>query len=245
MFDMWTSREKKLLIALAVSAGLLVSTVGYYTLFAGAGTGEDKGSPLSATAEQLQQQGLVTGPDSNGREAAHGAVGEAKGEAESGQSEVVIDVKGAVKKPGIYRLSSEQRIHDALKAAGGATEEADMERLNLADFLVDGMAVYVPRKGEEESTPAGGYLDGAVGQGGNDGKGKAPGQGATATSKVNINRATEAELQTITGIGPAKAAAIVKDRETNGPFKSVDDLTRVSGIGAKTLENIRDQLTVN
>lgn len=145
-------------------------------------------------------------------------------------ADIVVDVKGAVKNPGIYHLPPDSRVYQAIEAAGGATEEADVNRLNLADFLTDGVAVVVPVDGEDPVDLA--PMTGSVNGGGQTG------------GKVNVNRATEEELQTLPGIGPAKAAAIIRDREENGPFKTVDDLTRVSGIGEKTLENMRENVTV-
>ncbi|MGT2949847.1 competence protein [Streptococcus cuniculi] len=153
----------------------------------------------------------------------------------SSQSEtsLVVDVKGAVKKPGIYHLPAGSRIHDAVEAAGGLTEAADSKSVNLAQKLSDEGVVYVATKEEAVSiipsaSPA-----------------QASGDKGATTGLVNLNTATEAELQTISGIGAKRAADIVAYRESNGRFQSVDDLKNVPGIGGKSLENIRPYVTVD
>lgn len=209
-----------MLAALAVSVILLLSTLAYY-VFSDRPSEVDDGIPLPSAEQSTLQEGET---DSE-------LVGQKDGGTSTAEPvEIVVDVKGAVKNPGIYHLPSDSRIFQAIEAAGGTTDEADTNQLNMADFLTDGMAVVVPAKGEEASE-----LQQTSGGTGGDSMG---------TGKVNVNRATEEELQTLNGIGPSKAAAIVQDREENGPFKSVDDLDRVSGIGEKTLENIRDSITV-
>jgi competence protein ComEA len=207
LFQTWSNREIKLMAVALVCVILLLSTLMYFLFTDRAESTEE--IPLG---DDLPDGGFV----------------EKKEEAADEPTEIVVDVKGAVKQPGIYRLPPDSRLYQAIEAAGGATDEANTDQLNLADFLIDGMAVIVPREGEE-------LHDTTQGTGG---------EPHTGTGKVNINRASEAELQTLSGIGPTKAAAIVKDREENGPFKTVDDLTRVSGIGDKTLENIKDDITV-
>lgn len=214
MFDLWSKREIQLLIMLIGCVVLLISTLLYVVMTHNpdqAGTGGEV--PLPDIAQE-EADGLLQKQDDTVNE----------------PGEIVIDVKGAVHAPGIYHLPADARVYEAIEAAGGATDEADIARLNMADFLTDGMAVIVPKEGEEADglLPASGSANG----------------GDTAAGKVNVNRATEAELQTLSGIGPAKAAAIIKEREENGPFQTVDDLTRVTGIGEKTLENLRDDITV-
>jgi competence protein ComEA len=194
---------------------LLLSTLMYFLFTDRAGDGTEEIPLQSVSGDELSDGGFV----------------EEKEDAADEPTEIVVDVKGAVKQPGIYRLPPNSRVYEAIEAAGGTTDEAETDRLNLADFLIDGMAVVVPREGDGPQNTA--QMTEGTGGGNN-----------TGTGKVNINRASEAELQTLSGIGPAKAAAIVKDREENGPFKTVDDLTRVSGIGDKTLENIKDDITV-
>ncbi|MBM7620337.1 competence protein ComEA [Bacillus tianshenii] len=144
---------------------------------------------------------------------------------------VLIDIKGAVRLPGVYELLSGERIIDAVDKAGGFLPNADTRKVNLASLLVDEMVIYVPEEGEETEeltfveTP-------------NDAGGK-----GAVDKKVNINTATEEELTTLSGIGPSKAQAIIEYREENGLFKSVDDMLNVTGIGEKSLEKIRDEIT--
>jgi competence protein ComEA len=151
---------------------------------------------------------------------------------------VVVHVAGAVAGPGVYRLDGDARVHTAIDAAGGATADADLDGLNLAATVADGQRIYVPVVGEVDpaTVPSGGPSVGAADAGTS---GTSP-----VTGPVDLNRAGVAELETLPGIGPATAAAIVDDRARNGPFASVDDLDRVSGIGPAKLAAIRDLVTV-
>lgn len=145
-------------------------------------------------------------------------------------SEVVVHVAGEVARPGVYRLAPGGRVHDAIVAAGDLTAAGDPNGLNLAAPVVDGQRVYVPAVGEVD--PAG-VVDAPL-----------PSTGAAAAGPLDLNRATAGDLETLPGIGPATAAAIVDDRERNGPFASVDDLDRVAGIGPAKLAAISDLVTV-
>lgn len=141
-----------------------------------------------------------------------------------------VDVKGAVSIPGLYEAKDGDRVLDAIEQAGGLLEKADEKQINFAQKLHDEMVIYVPEKGEEievgtlpMTSPAGGEANG----------------------KVNINRAEASELETLPGIGPAKAQAIVDYREQQGSFKQVEDLKNVSGIGEKTFERLQEAISVN
>ncbi|MED4151655.1 helix-hairpin-helix domain-containing protein [Priestia aryabhattai] len=144
---------------------------------------------------------------------------------------VMVDIKGAVQKPGVYQLPKDARVKDALAQAGGATKEADLRQLNLASKLQDEMAVYIPAAGEEipPSSPVSSISSSGT---------------SNDQPLVNINTANTDELQTLSGIGPSKASAIVSYREENGLFQTVEDLGQVSGIGEKSLEKIKAQITV-
>ena len=146
------------------------------------------------------------------------------------QDLITVDVKGAVKSPGIYDLPLGSRVHDAVQKAGGLTEEADSKSLNLAQKISDEALVYVPTKGEEAASQ----------------------QAASGTSpstskekKVNLNKASLEELKQVKGLGGKRAQDIIDHREANGKFKSVDELKKVSGIGAKTIEKLKDYVTVD
>lgn len=146
---------------------------------------------------------------------------------------ITVDVKGAVKQPGVYELRSNSRVHDAIYKAGGMTPEANSQSVNLAQKLTDEAVIYVAKEGED--VPAAG---GSVSPTTSSASSEKPG-------KVHLNRATEAELQTVSGIGQKRASDIIAYREANGPFRSVEDLKNVSGIGEKTLEKLKDAFTVD
>lgn len=155
-------------------------------------------------------------------------------QAETDEQLVTVDVKGAVKKPGVYQLQSNSRVHDALEKAGGMTEEADLKSINQAQKLSDEAVVYVAKVGEN-----------AVDVTASASASVTSGTGQTKSALVNLNTATEADFQTISGIGQKRAQDIIAYREANGRFKSVDDLKNVSGIGAKTLEKLKEYVTVD
>jgi competence protein ComEA len=154
---------------------------------------------------------------------------------------VVVHVSGAVARPGLVTLPAGARVGEAIEAAGGALADADTARVNLARPLQDGEHVHLPRDGEElplgwgdaAGTPAGGG-DGAGGAG-----------GLTADGRVDLNRATAAELETLPGIGPARAAEIVRHRDEHGPFREPGDLRAVPGIGEKTFQRLAELVTVS
>jgi competence protein ComEA len=139
---------------------------------------------------------------------------------------ILVDVAGWVRRPGVYEFAEGARVIDAIDAAGGARPGAVLSNLNLAAPLVDGTQVLVPK--ESQSAPTTETGTGTSG----------------ATGLVNVNSATNAELETLPGIGEVIAQAIVDHRTENGPFTSVEQLVDVSGIGDATLENIRELVTV-
>ena len=146
------------------------------------------------------------------------------------QDLITVDVKGAVKSPGIYDLPVGSRVNDAVQKAGGLTEQADSKSLNLAQKVSDEALVYVPAKGEEVAS-------------------EKTGSGAPSSTskdkKVNLNKASMEELKQVKGLGGKRAQDIIDHRESNGKFKSVDELKKVSGIGAKTIEKLKDYVTVD
>lgn len=150
---------------------------------------------------------------------------------ERAETMIYVDIKGAVKVPGIYQLKNQQRIWDALALAGGVSEEADTAQVNYAQKVKDQMIIYVPKKGE------------AVAQSLETLQESAPDQ-QNQEEKINLNTATEAELQTISGIGAKKAQEIIRFRDEQEPFKTVKELKNVPGIGEKTVERLKDMLTV-
>jgi competence protein ComEA len=128
----------------------------------------------------------------------------------------------------VYRLPPGSIVQDAIEAAGGATDEADLERINLAQELADQQHVHVPHTDEEDPPPA---VSGGE-------------SGGAASGLININTATQAELEMLPGIGPVTAGKIIACREANGHFARIEDIQNVSGIGLKTFEGLRDLITV-
>ena len=162
------------------------------------------------------------------------------GEAGEGAAEtppVVVHVDGAVAAPGVYELAEDARVNDAIAAAGGLLSEADTSTINLAALVSDGAKVHIPTS-EELSAGA----QGASGESGN--AGAPAGSASAAPTLVNINTATSEELQRLSGVGEATAAAIIEDRQANGPFSSPEDLMRVSGIGEKKFAKIKAYICV-
>jgi competence protein ComEA len=149
---------------------------------------------------------------------------------------IVVDVVGAVRRGGVVRLAAGARVIDAIDAAGGSTPEADLTRLNLAAALADGSRVAVPRVG----APVPGVDPAAV----SGAPASATDGASSAGAPVNLNTANAQQLDVLPGIGPATAATIIKDREAHGPFRSVNDLGRVRGIGDSKLEQLRGLVTV-
>lgn len=143
---------------------------------------------------------------------------------------LTVHVTGAVAEPGLVTVPAGGRVGDAVTAAGGLTAEADPASVNLARLLEDGEHVHVAAEGEAAGPPATAEA--------------APG-GAGGTGRVDINRATSEQLQTLPGIGPALAERILQHRQTHGPFRTPGDLRAVSGIGEKTFQRLADLITVS
>lgn len=152
-------------------------------------------------------------------------------------ADVVVHVAGAVERPGVYELPVGSRVDHAIERAGGASPTADTGALNLAAVVPDGARVVVPEQGE--SLPSGAEL--GLDTAGVDGVPSSAGSGTTAV--VDVNRAAAFELETLPGVGPATAAAIIEERERNGPFATVADLERVPGIGPVRLAAISELVT--
>jgi competence protein ComEA len=155
-------------------------------------------------------------------------------------NEIVVHVAGAVKNPGIVRIPRGSRVDDAVKAAGGFSYQADPDSVNLAQPLEDGVQVYVPRKGETVTVER---RVGSVSSSGVSVRGSAE-RTEPPAGKININTASAEQLESLPGVGPATARAILEYRKQNGGFQSVDELIEVRGIGPKKLEQIRPYVVV-
>ena len=160
------------------------------------------------------------------------AVAASEEASDSPSAVVVVHVAGAVVSPGVYELRAGARVDDAIRAAGGALGSGALQALNLARILADGEQVYLPTTDEvaEGKTGPGVTISG--------------GGGSSAGGLIDLNTATVAELDALPGIGPSTAQKIVDDRTANGPFGTVDDLVRVSGIGTAKVGSLRDLVTV-
>ncbi|CYV57477.1 helix-hairpin-helix domain-containing protein [Streptococcus suis] len=208
-------KEYKWQIALPAAAGLLMAI---FLIF--------------SQPAKSDQTGLTELPQTEQASSSQEQTEEVSTEVSEDPSQLVVDVKGAVEKPGLYILEVGSRVNDAVEAAGGLTSQADPKSVNLAQKLSDEAVVYVASKDENISVVASTTASSAMSQ------------DEKNTTLVNLNTATEADLQTISGIGAKRAADIIAYREANGGFKSVDDLNNVSGIGDKTMESIRPYVTV-
>lgn len=141
---------------------------------------------------------------------------------------ITVEVRGAVGAPGVYQLPAGARVQDALRAAGGLAESADLSTINLARRLRDGEVIVIAALPFAGETPASTGGDGNT---------------APADGKVNINTASASELESLPGIGKITAARIIAFREANGPFHSVDDLVQIEGISVRMVESLRDLIT--
>ncbi|MDP9890655.1 helix-hairpin-helix domain-containing protein [Pseudarthrobacter enclensis] len=189
-----------------------------------AGTATPEVVPLSGVGSAGAP--AATGTASGGAAGTAGDAGRQAGPA--AEPIVVVHVAGAVAQPGVIRLPQGSRVGDAIAAAGGATGDADANRLNLALVVEDGQKVYVPQRGESVAAEPGASDAGGAGTGG----------------KINLNTADAAELDTLPKVGPILAQRIVDWRKEHGPFKTVDELDAVDGVGPKMLEALLPLVTV-
>ena len=259
-------------VLLLVAVLALVAVVWGVTQFSAAPRAEQLASP-SASAESVQAVGAqqspgtqpgtqsTAQPGANPSESAQGGA--------SGEATVRVHVAGAVNNPGVYTLPAQGRAVDAIAAASGAAADADLDRVNLAGALSDGVQIYVPHRGETaapaqiqpnggtanagQGTAANGASQNGTAQNGPSQGGAQPqlartltpaGSAQKGSTPVNINTATAEELQTLPRIGPAMAQRIIAWREAHGGFRSVDELDAVPGIGPSMLENLRPLVTV-
>lgn len=230
-------QERRLLGSVAV----IVLLGAVWLVLRGPG-GSDVQATLPATALPPAAASPVAAPAVNAAEPSSffaeeppAAPGAAAAGDELGQAAatILVHVAGNVARPGVYELPAGARVQDAVDAAGGPSAEAQLHALNLAAPLQDGSRIYVPSTAEAASVSAQVY--GAEGAG----------AGGDASGPLNINTASLEQLQTLNGIGPVLAQRILDDRTRNGPYRSVDDLLRVSGIGPKLLAALAPHVTVH
>ena len=203
-----------------------------------------RAEPQSVSAPQLPGLAEIANESSAGEPA---AATEGAGAAKEPATDIVVSVVGMVHRPGLVTLGPGARVADAIAAAGGSREGADTTSLNLARPVADGEQVVVgsvPPEGPPPSAStilaAGADDHSAPPAPGGNGEGAAP----VGEGKVNLNSADAAELESLNGVGPATAAAIIDYRESSGPFTSVEQLGEVNGIGPAKLANLREQVVV-
>ena len=216
-------------------------------------SGEMGGEPLPAVSGETAESGGGEGAGRGGAAAARAACGDrlrgssayedvslegtkkaaAVSETEAMAPAFVVHVCGEVANPGIYELPAGSRIYEAVKAAGGFTENAAEESVNLASPIEDGVQIRIYSKEETETLAAGAApFDGFEASG----EGKEP--------VVNLNTATKEELMTLSGIGESRAEDIIRYREENGGFQNIEDIMKVSGIKDAAFQKIKDRITV-
>lgn len=185
------------------------------------------------------------GPASSGGATASASGGSAAGgDGAAGSGQIVVDVDGAVAHPGLYKLPPDSRVQAALAAAGGLSPQADAHRINRAAKLHDGQKLYVLSQGESTPPLAASSGQGCEGQACTSAEGGVAGSDTEGQGLVNINTANATQLTQLPGVGPAIAQKIIDYRTANGPFTSVDDLTKVPGIGAAKLAQIKSHARV-
>ncbi|MEG1255136.1 helix-hairpin-helix domain-containing protein [Clostridium sp.] len=157
-----------------------------------------------------------------------------EGEEQGVKSTIVVDIKGAVKNPKEYELKDGARIRDLIDVSGGLTEDADKDRIYFSKVLKDEQCIKIYRIGEDEEELGDMITNDTEGSSG----------AINSNGKININKATLEELQTLSGIGEVKAQSILEYREANGKFNTIDELANITGIGAKTVEKLRDKVDI-
>ncbi|WP_404428775.1 helix-hairpin-helix domain-containing protein [Sutcliffiella horikoshii] len=216
MKELWSVHKMKVLVSISVIA--VISILGWSSMSKG-----EADTPM-------QQISLIEEVQGEEMEENSSEEIEKLEEVEVANQEVLIDIKGHVMQPGVYRMKTGDRIIDAVEKAGGFLEGADSDKVNLAALLADEMVIIVPKEGEviEEVIQQPNESD----------------HSGTSGGLVNINTASEEELTSLTGIGPSKAKAIVDYRSENGLFKKEEDIMQVTGIGQKSFEKLRNEITV-
>lgn len=210
--------------------------------------GTAKSAAVAASA-QASARSPAPGPGGGGAGLASSAGPASSGGATSGgdaasSGQIVVDVDGAVAHPGLYKLPPDSRVQAALAAAGGLSPQADVHRINRAAKLHDGQKLYVLSQGESTPPLAASSGQGCEGQACTSAEGGVAGSDTEGQGLVNINTANATQLTQLPGVGPAIAQKIIDYRTANGPFTSVDDLTKVPGIGAAKLAQIKSHARV-
>ena len=244
------STPRKIAIAFLLALGVLLVAAFFLVYLQGNDSGQVE---LTSPIDDAGASAASRSPDNLAVEPAPPQI-----TSEDEVTELRVYVAGAVKNPGVYRLAAGDRLVDGVEAAGGAMEEADLEAVNLAMRVEDEGYYYIPVKSarpasnpDEKSTvtltPIAGFPEAATNRPTADSPGEldmtSKGNGQPA-GPLDLNTATQVELETLPSIGPARARAIIAYRDENGPFTAVDEITAISGIGQGILDNLQGLITV-
>lgn len=233
MHGQWSTRERKLIVIIVVLSILLISM-----LFSAWMKKED------SVKREFSRQSFEDSKDEQEEEtvpAVTTIVQEEKAERGKSTESVMVDIKGAVDNPYVYDMNEEERVIDAISRAGGLLEEASTKHINLAQKVFDGMVIYIPTEeevlagGEEQPVFDTSALNVILGH---------TQDNSSSTGKININTATATELESLPGIGPSRAQAIITYREEKGAYTTPEDLMNVSGIGTKIFANLKNEIEV-
>ena len=156
-------------------------------------------------------------------------------EKDDDSDEIIVHITGEVENEGIVKIEKDARLVDVIEEAGGATNEADLSKINLAYTVKDGQKIYIPNVEENLEDE---YITEEAGNG------VLPEESGKNGNKININTAKQTELETLTGIGPSTALKIINFREENGEFKTIEDLKNIPGIGESKFEAIKEDICV-
>ncbi|MBU3183140.1 helix-hairpin-helix domain-containing protein [Clostridium psychrophilum] len=204
------------------------------TKVADVGVAEDSANKVASSSNKVADSSTKTTESS---------LKVADGSTKAENSSIKVDIKGAVKNPSVYEIENGSRVTDLIKLAGGGTKDADLDATNLSLKLKDEDCIIISKKGEVAKALPTQSTSTLTKSDTNDS------QGSSSNTKkddaiININTASKEELNTLTGIGDAKADVIIEYREQNGGFKSVNELTKVGGIGEKTLNKFIDKIDI-
>ncbi|GHP15061.1 competence protein CelA [Lentilactobacillus fungorum] len=228
----------QILIGLVSVIVIFMFVIGGLILKGGSKATVDDTTSISETATSQSSTSQMTSQESTRQMAT----------SSSGTQQMYVDVKGAVKNPGVYQINANMRVVDAIHLAGGYNRSADRKQINLAQKLSDQQVIYVPIRGEKHApntstmTPQ----SGAESTGSDTGE---AGSSTTATSgqsgeQINLNTADKAKLQELSGIGDKKADQIIAYRQAHGQFKKIEELKDVPGFGDKTFDNLKSSICV-
>jgi competence protein ComEA len=225
MKSQWTTREKKMILYIVGLVVVMVSIL--FSAWVSKQETVESGFDLQSSPEKTEPEESITNNE-NDKQLSATITDNVKNE--KAPKEIVVDVKGAIKYPNVYTMKEGERVVDAIRKAGDVMETGTLEYMNLAQKLEDGMVIYIPTEDEVDDEQ---NISSFV---------STPTVSASSTSsgKININSASVAELESLPGVGPSRAKAIVTYREENGDFTSIDEIMNISGIGPKTYENLKE-----